>query len=135
MLTAVIALAVSLLVLWLALVGALLVWRPRVGFREAAMLLPDLLLMLGGIAQDPAVSWSVRARVWLLLLYLAIPFDLVPDVLPVIGWADDAILVALVIRSVLRRSGQDALARHWPGPPDGLALVTELATGRSGTRR
>jgi uncharacterized membrane protein YkvA (DUF1232 family) len=125
--TFLLAIAISLLVLWLALVVALLIWRPRVGFREAASILPDLLLMLGGIAQDPAVGWNVRIRVWLLLGYLAIPFDLVPDVLPLIGWADDAILVALVVRSVVRRSGEEALRQHWPGPADGLAVVTRLA--------
>jgi uncharacterized membrane protein YkvA (DUF1232 family) len=125
--TFLIAIAVSLLILWLALVVALLIWRPRVGFREAATILPDLLLMLGGIAQDPQVGMGVRVRVWLLLGYLAIPFDLVPDVLPVIGWADDAILVALVVRSVVRRSGEQALRRHWRGPADGLAIVERLA--------
>ncbi len=61
---------------------------------------------------------------WLLLLgYLALPLDLVPDVLPVIGWADDVIAVVLVLRSVARRAGPEALERHWPGTPEGLAAV------------
>jgi uncharacterized membrane protein YkvA (DUF1232 family) len=66
-------------------------------------------------------------RLWLLLAYLALPFDLVPDVIPVIGYADDALVVALVLRAVVRRAGVDALARHWPGSPDGLAAVCRLA--------
>ena len=62
-----------------------------------------------------------------LLGYLALPFDLVPDVIPVLGWADDAIVVALVLRSVVRRAGPEALARHWPGSPEGLAALRRLA--------
>jgi uncharacterized membrane protein YkvA (DUF1232 family) len=55
------------------------------------------------------------------------PFDLVPDVVPVIGYADDAVVVALVLRSVVRRAGPEALHRHWPGTPEGLTLLLRLA--------
>jgi uncharacterized membrane protein YkvA (DUF1232 family) len=66
-------------------------------------------------------------RLWLLLGYLALPFDLVPDVVPVLGYADDAVVVALVLRSVVRTTGPEALERHWPGTVDGLATVRRLA--------
>ena len=46
------------------------------------------------------------------------PVDLVPDFVPVLGYADDAIITALVLRSVVRRTGPEALTRHWPGTPD-----------------
>jgi hypothetical protein len=32
-----------------------------------------------------------------------------------VGYADDAIVVALVLRSVVRRAGLDAVRAHWPG--------------------
>jgi uncharacterized membrane protein YkvA (DUF1232 family) len=59
--------------------------------------------------------------------YLLSPLDLVPDVLPVVGYADDAVLVAWVLRSVVRRAGEEALSRHWPGTAAGLAVVRRLA--------
>ncbi|NGN64067.1 DUF1232 domain-containing protein [Streptomyces sp. A7024] len=62
-----------------------------------------------------------------LLGYLAMPIDLVRDFIPVPGYADDAIVVALVLRSVVRAAGPGALARHWPGTEDGLAAVRRLA--------
>jgi len=127
MLTLILAVLISLVILWIAFVGALLIFRPRTDLREAVRILPDLLVMLGAIAQDGALPWSVRARLWLVLFYLAMPIDIIPDVFPVIGWADDAILVAWVVRSVVRRSGPDALARNWPGPADGLDVVKRLA--------
>jgi uncharacterized membrane protein YkvA (DUF1232 family) len=61
------------------------------------------------------------------LIYLAIPIDLVPDFIPVIGYADDAAIVVLVLRSVTRASGPKALNRHWPGEAAGLRALTQLA--------
>ena len=127
MLTVVPAVVISLLILWVVFIVALAIWRPKVGVSEAARILPDLLRMLGAIAQDGSMPFTVRLRIWLLLFYLAIPFDLVPDVIPVIGYADDAILTVWAIRSVVRRSGQNSLERHWPGSGDGLAVVRRLA--------
>jgi uncharacterized membrane protein YkvA (DUF1232 family) len=127
MLTAVLAVVISLLIAWAVFIAALAIWRPKVGVAEAARILPDLLRMLGAIAQDGSMPFTVRLRIWLLLVYYAIPFDLVPDVIPVIGYADDAILTIWAIRSVVRRSGQDALERHWPGSAEGLAVVRNLA--------
>lgn len=95
--------------------------------REMVRLLPDLLRLLKRLASDASLPRGVRWRLWLLLGYLAMPIDLVPDFIPVLGHADDAIVVALAIRSVARRAGTDAVAQHWPGTPEGLAAVFRLA--------
>ena len=111
----------------------LLLWRyarahpDTVRMREALRLLPDLLRLLRRLLADGTLPRGLRVRVALLVAYLAMPFDLVPDVVPVIGYADDAVVVALVLRSVVRRAGADALRRHWPGTPEGLALLLRLA--------
>lgn len=113
--------------LWLALLAVL--WRARPGpaaVREALRLLPDVARLLSRLARDRDLPRGVRVRLWLLLAYLASPVDLVPDVVPVLGVADDAVLVVLVLRSVVRRAGPTALARHWPGSPAGLAALRRL---------
>jgi uncharacterized membrane protein YkvA (DUF1232 family) len=117
------AIAVS----WLALLVALLMVRPRgPALKEALRLLPDVLRLLRRLASDPTLLPGVRVRLWLLLAYLALPIDLVPDFIPVLGYADDAIIVTWVLRSVVRRAGLQALQRQWPGSPDGLAAVVRL---------
>ena len=62
-----------------------------------------------------------------LLAYLALPFDLVPDFIPVAGQLDDAIVTALVLRAVLRSGGDALLREHWPGPERSRELVARLA--------
>ncbi|MDQ0632796.1 uncharacterized membrane protein YkvA (DUF1232 family) [Arthrobacter pascens] len=98
-----------------------------VGMRDALRLLPDLLTLLRRLTADRSLPKGIRVRLVLLLLYLASPFDLVPDFIPVIGYADDAIIVALVLRAVIRKAGHGPLERHWPGTPAGLTLVRRLA--------
>ena len=98
-----------------------------VGMKDALRLLPDLLRVLRRMAADRTVPASVRVKLGLLLAYLLLPLDLVPDFLPVIGYADDVIIVALVLRSALRSAGPEPLRRHWPGNPAGLAVIERLA--------
>ncbi|WP_315093708.1 DUF1232 domain-containing protein [uncultured Cellulomonas sp.] len=123
----IVGVAGGLLLLWLALVAALWLTRPdEVRLRDLVRLLPDVVRLLRRLAADATLPHGVRVRLWLLLGYLAMPIDLVPDVIPVIGYADDAVVVALVLRSVVRRAGPDAVLRHWPGTPDGLAALRRL---------
>ncbi|WP_233492205.1 YkvA family protein [Blastococcus sp. TF02A-30] len=118
--------ASGLLLLWLLLV--LLLWRSRaLAAREALRLLPDLVRLVRRLAADRSLPRGLRLRLWVLLAYLLSPLDLVPDVVPVLGYADDVVVVAWALRAVVRRAGGDALARHWPGSPAGLAVVTRLA--------
>jgi uncharacterized membrane protein YkvA (DUF1232 family) len=98
-----------------------------VSMKEALRLLPDLLGLLRRLTADRSLPRGIRVRLVLLLVYLASPFDLVPDFLPVIGYADDVIIVALVLRSVIRKAGHGPLERHWAGTPAGLAIIQRLA--------
>lgn len=127
----IISIAAGLLLLWLIMLG--LLWRAqrhqshKAGVREALRLLPDVIRLLRRLAADPALPRGIRLRLLLLLGYLLLPIDLVPDFIPVIGYADDAIIVAWALRSVARRAGPEALDANWPGTPEGLQLVKRLA--------
>jgi uncharacterized membrane protein YkvA (DUF1232 family) len=125
--TLVVSIAVGLALAYLLLLAALLIERPKGNLLgEAVRLLPDLLRLLRRLASDRGVPRPARVRLWLLLGYLAIPIDLVPDFVPVLGYADDAIVVSLVLRSVVRRAGGPIVRRHWPGTDHGLAALGRL---------
>lgn len=120
----------GIVLLWLALLAAL-AWSSRgqaerIKLVDALRLGPDIVRLTRRLATDPAVSRAVRIWLGVLLVYLLLPIDLVPDFLPVIGYADDAIVVALILRFVTRRAGPEALDRHWPGTPQGLAALRSL---------
>ena len=123
----IVGLTLAVLVTWLLLVAARLAVKPK-GNRlaESMRLLPDLLRLLRRVAADPTLPKGVRLRLGLLLLYLAMPFDLVPDFIPVLGYADDAIIATWTLRSVARRIGVDQLRRHRPGSDDGFAALCHL---------
>jgi hypothetical protein len=63
---------------------------------------------------------------WGCCRHLATPIDLIPDFIPVLGYADDAVVVTAVLRSVVRRAGIDAVRAHWPGTDDGFAALCRL---------
>jgi uncharacterized membrane protein YkvA (DUF1232 family) len=117
----------AVVITWSALLIALAVARPRGGLlREALRLLPDLLRLLRRLASDRTLPRGVRIGLGLLLVYLAIPVDIVPDVIPVLGYADDAIVVTIALRRVVRRAGLEAVRGHWTGTEDGFATLCRL---------
>jgi uncharacterized membrane protein YkvA (DUF1232 family) len=121
----------GLVVLWLALIGALW-WSARthgesVSLGELLRLAPDVVRLLRRLVVDPTVPRGARIWLGVLLVYLLSPIDLIPDFVPVLGYADDAIIVAVVLRFATKHAGADALARHWPGTPQGLRALCTFA--------
>jgi uncharacterized membrane protein YkvA (DUF1232 family) len=123
----IISVSAALLLSWLALIVALAIRRPKGSLlKEALRLLPDLLRLLKRLTTDRTLPVGVRVRVALLFVYLALPIDIIPDFVPVLGYADDAIIVILVLRSVCRRVSVEALRAAWPGSDDGFAALQRL---------
>jgi uncharacterized membrane protein YkvA (DUF1232 family) len=119
---------VALIGAWLALLIALAVAKPDgATLADAVRVLPDTIRLVRRLAADPDLPRSVRRTLWLLGLYLASPIDLIPDFIPLVGYADDAIVVAMALRRVVRVAGPDAIERHWTGSPAGLVIVRRLA--------
>jgi uncharacterized membrane protein YkvA (DUF1232 family) len=113
---------------WVVLLAVLVMCRPRgMSVTDTKRVVPDVARLLRDLAKDATLPSAVRRRISLALVYLALPIDLVPDFIPIIGYADDVIVVGIVLRSVIRRAGVDALDRHWAGTPEGLRLLKRLA--------
>jgi len=121
--------AAASLLLYLAFVLVLLVAGRRQDARALAGFVPDCVLLFTRLARDGRVPRRHKLILGGLVAYLALPFDLVPDFIPVAGQLDDAILVALVLRTILRGSGRQLVEEHWPGPPSSLSFVLRLAGG------
>jgi uncharacterized membrane protein YkvA (DUF1232 family) len=117
-----------------AVYAAFIVWLLLAGRRQDARALagfvPDCLVLFRRVLGDERVPRRRKLLLGTLIGYLALPFDLVPDFIPVAGQLDDAIIVALVLRTMLRSGGPDLLRQHWPGPAASLNALMRLAYGR-----
>jgi len=98
--------------------------------RALAGFIPDCIVLFRRLLADDRVPRSRRALIFAVIAYLAMPFDLVPDFIPVAGQLDDAILVGIVLRVMLRAGGPDLLSEHWPGPESSRDVILRLAFGR-----
>lgn len=128
MVNVLVSLSLAMATAWLVLLVALAVARPDgTTLADGLKLLPDMVRLVRGLARDPQMPRSVRRTLWFVGVYLAMPIDLVPDFIPVLGYADDAIVVAIALRRVVRTAGPEALERHWTGSPAGLVVVRRLA--------
>lgn len=121
----------GVILLWVVLIAFLWLEQrrhpDRASLRDLLRLAPDVIRLVKRLVSDPTVSIGVRIWLVALLVYLLSPIDLVPDFIPVLGYVDDALIVAIALRYATRRAGNDAIERHWPGTPEGLAAVRRLA--------
>ena len=127
MVRTVVIVAAALVAMWLAFVTFVRIIRPdNTSLSDATRLLPDTLRLVRRLSNDRTISRSTRWWIWALLIYLASPIDLVPDFVPVVGFADDAIITSFVLRRLIARSGTAKLREHWPGTEAGLAALIRL---------
>lgn len=125
-----VGLAVSAVV-YAAFVVALILLGRRSDARALATLIPDCVVLVTRLARDSRVPRRRKLLLLALVGYLALPFDLVPDFIPVAGQLDDALIVALVLRHFVRAGGEPLVRELWPGPERSLALILSLARPRA----
>lgn len=123
--------AAVVLATYVALIAWLLLTGRRQDARALAGLVPDCLVLVRRLLADERVPRRRKLVLVGVLAYLAMPFDLVPDFIPVAGQLDDVVLVALALRSVLRSGGPGLLREHWPGPRRSLDALLRVTFGRS----
>jgi uncharacterized membrane protein YkvA (DUF1232 family) len=113
--------------LYVVAVAALIAAGRREDARALAGFIPDCLVLVSRLARDRRISRPRRAVLWLVLGYLALPIDLVPDFLPGIGQLDDAVLLGLALRLLVHGGGGEMVREAWPGPEASLTLVLRAA--------
>jgi uncharacterized membrane protein YkvA (DUF1232 family) len=113
--------------LYVVSIAALIAAGRREDARALAGFIPDCLVLVSRLARDSRISRPRRALLFLVLAYLALPIDLVPDFLPGIGQLDDAVLLGLALRLVVHGGGTEMVRAAWPGPEASLTLVLRAA--------
>lgn len=121
----------AVVLLYAGSIVALLASGRRNDARAWAGFIPDCLVLFRRLIGDPRVPRARKLLLGALLAYLAMPFDLIPDFIPIAGQLDDAVVVALTLRAILRDSGPGIVEEHWPGPSTSLSLILRLAGRRA----
>ena len=62
------------------------------------------------LQQHPQTPKFAKALLWLAIGYLLMPFDLIPDFLPVIGQLDDLIIIPILLYWALKLTPPDIIA-------------------------
>jgi uncharacterized membrane protein YkvA (DUF1232 family) len=126
--------AACVVLVYAGLVVALVVAGRRGSARDVARFIPDCIVLLRRLLGDPRVPRRHKLLLGVVVGYLALPIDLVPDFIPIAGHVDDALVVVLALRAVLRGSGSDLLREHWRGSENSLAIVLRFAGAPSSGR-
>ena len=116
-----------ILVIYASFLAWLVIRGRREDARAFATFIPDCIVLVTRLVRDPRVPRRRKLLLIALVAYLSLPFDLVPDFIPVAGQLDDAIIVALVLRYFVRAGGEPMIRELWPGPQQSLALILRLA--------
>lgn len=107
--------------------GATFAVRRGAAPADLAALLPSVARLLLRLLRDRSIPLRVRARILIAVAYNVQPINLIPDFVPVIGFADNLIVTGWALRSTVRRAGRDAVVRNWSGTQAGLGMVFRLA--------
>lgn len=93
---------------------------------DAALLIPNILKLVGRLVVDPRVPRRAKITLGMAAAYVMSPVDLIPEMIPVVGWADDILILTFAIDSLIDRAGSEIVDEHWDGPGDLLSLVREI---------
>lgn len=88
--------------------------------------LPNLVKLLSRLVRDPRVPRRSKMVVGAALAYVVSPLDLLPEFIPVVGFADDALLVAFALNHLVNVAGEEVVLEHWDGPRDLLEMIRSV---------
>lgn len=94
--------------------------------KEYMLLVPRLVQLLWRLTRDPRVPARSKATLFLLAGYLALPFDIIPDFIPVAGQVDDLMVIAFALDQMVNRVPPEVVREHWDGDGDILEIVKEI---------
>ena len=100
--------------------------QPRQLVQDAVLMIPNLVKLIGRLMTDPRVPRRSKIVLGAAAAYIVSPIDLIPEVIPVIGWADDVIFLMMAIDSLISRTGPEIVQEHWDGPDDLLGLIEDV---------
>lgn len=95
---------------------------------DAVLMMPNIVKLVARLIKDPRVPRRAKITLGLAAAYVASPIDLIPEFVPIIGWADDIVILMFALDSLIDRAGDEVVSEHWDGPGDLLSLVRDVVS-------
>ncbi len=87
-------------------------WSGRSRAIDVLFHLPNLIRLYWRLLRDPRVSVWPKAMLVGALAYVALPFDLIPDVIPFLGEIDDLVIVIVAARWFMQWCPPEVVREH-----------------------
>lgn len=94
--------------------------------REAVIALPNLVRLVRDLLKDPRVPVRSKVALGAAVAYVVSPVDLIPEFVPVVGIADDLLVVCFALNHLVTVAGEEVVLEHWNGTRDLLDLVRSV---------
>lgn len=94
--------------------------------QDAVFMMPNLVKLVARLLKDPRVPRRAKITLGIAAAYVASPIDLIPEMIPVIGWADDVLIIMFALDALIDRAGEEVVEELWDGPGDLLSLVRDI---------
>jgi uncharacterized membrane protein YkvA (DUF1232 family) len=119
-----VGIGIAVVALWIALAALMLAVRtPGQSVGELLLVFPASLRLAGALHRDSTLPRPVRWRLRIAVIYNLQPVNLIPDFVPVVGFADNIAVLAWALRSAMRIAGRETVGLHWKGSPESLAAL------------
>jgi uncharacterized membrane protein YkvA (DUF1232 family) len=83
--------------------------------------LPTYARVVWGIMRDPRTPIGLKAMLAAALAYVVLPVDVIPDVIPILGQADDLTVLLLVLDLFIQNAPAEVRAEHTTRAKNGTA--------------
>ena len=89
--------------------------------------LPDVARMTSRLVTDPVLPRAAKIALAAAAVYLLSPIDLLPDVVPFLGYLDDALLVSVIVDGIVNHVDRALVVKYWPGTIASLDKISRAA--------
>lgn len=87
--------------------------KTYINFKEIGDNLKKYILVYKALYQDKRTPRLAKVFLWMAIGYFFLPFDLIPDFIPVLGHLDDAIIIPALIFIALKLIPKSLYQEHY----------------------
>lgn len=98
------------------------------GMKNLLMFLPNMFTLLGRLIKDSRVPLAEKTLFAAAIVYVIMPLDFIPDVIPFVGQVDDIYLVALTLLRLINKTDESVVREHWKGDGNIVSLANSAAS-------